>query len=104
MLYASDLEAEQMRQEKAGMIFSLRDDYEAAKQAWDGFDAYDNWFATEINNAKLRTVSTYFNRVAAFDALLAEVNFDLPRFYQRVEELSRLPDVERTSMLAELTY
>lgn len=101
-LYQSDKTVEDKRREKAVLIQSLREQYQVLKAGWGDYDAYDNWFSSEINNAKLRTVSTYFNRVPAFDALLAEVDFDLPLFYERVEELSRLDTVEREAAIARL--
>jgi len=101
-LYQSDKAVEQKRQEKAALIENLREQYQVLKTQWGDYDAYDNWFASDINNAKLRTVSTYFNRVPAFDALLAEVDYDLPLFYERVEELSRLESVEREAAIARL--
>ncbi len=101
-VYASNASDAAKREEKARIINALRERYDEQKAAWGGYDAYDNWFASEINNAKLRTVSTYFNRVPAFDALLAEVDYNLPVFYSRVEELSRKEAVEREAALANL--
>jgi len=98
-LYASHLDIEAMRTEKARLFDELRDRYEVLKKGWNGDDAYDGWFASDINNAKINTVGTYFNRVPAFDAILAETNHDLPAFYQRVKSLSEQPETQRRQTL-----
>lgn len=100
-LYAQEIAEQDKRRAKAELIAQLRQDYEDKKQQWQGYDAYDNWFATDINNAKLNTVSTYFNQVPVFEALLAASENDLPTFYARVEELSRMNAEERNAVLAE---
>lgn len=100
-LYAQDIPAPDKRLEKAQLIAQLRQDYVSIKQQWQGYDAYDNWFATEINNAKLNTVSTYFNQVPVFAAILSASGNDLPTFYARIEEISRMSAVERNAVLAE---
>jgi len=102
-LYKSDQPDNLKREDKSRLIEELRVRYQEARAGWNGYDAYDNWFSTTINNAKLRTVSTYFNLVPAFDALLEDVEFDLPEFYAQVELLGRLPRKERRAALAALT-
>lgn len=98
-LYASAAGEAEMRQGKQQLVSSLRDDYQVLKADWNGFDAYDNWFATDINNAKLNTVATYFNRVPAFEQILAQSGNDLEAFFQRIEVLAALSKEERNSYL-----
>jgi len=102
-LYSSHLSPEAMRAEKAALFEKLRQDYRQLKQGWQGYSAYDGWFEGDINNAKLNTVATYFNKVPAFEALLAETAFQLPDFYDRVDALARLGGEEREQALARLT-
>lgn len=102
-LYSSSLTFEEKREQKAKAIDTLRDDYQALKQSWQGYSAYDGWFAGDINNAKLNTVATYFNYVPAFDALLVQSNYQLPDFYTRVKALAKLPFDERQQALVKLT-
>ncbi len=102
-VYNSGLPEDVMRAEKTALINKLRQDYRQLRQGWQGYSAYDAWFEGDINNAKLKTVATYFNKVPAFEALLAETDFQLPDFYDRVDALSRLGGEEREQALARLT-
>lgn len=102
-VYNSGLPKDVMRAEKTALINKLRQDYRQLRQGWQGYSAYDAWFEGDINNAKLKTVATYFNKVPAFEALLAETDFQLPDFYDRVDALSRLGGEEREQALARLT-
>ena len=102
-LYSGALPLVEKRQEKAQVIQKLRDDYQVLKQRWQGYSAYDGWFAGDINNARLNTVATYFNHVPAFEALLAQSNYLLPDFYNRVQALAKLSSEERQEVLTRLT-
>ena len=102
-LYSGALPLVAKRQQKAKVIQKLRDDYQDLKQQWSGYAAYDGWFAGEINNARLNTVATYFNHVPAFEALLAQSNYQLPEFYNRVQALAKLSSEERQEVLTRLT-
>jgi predicted aminopeptidase len=103
-LYKEAISTDEKKRAKAALIDQLREDYAVKKQQWQGYDAYDGWFVSEINNAKLNTVATYFNLVPAFDALLTSVNSSLPDFYEEVEEFSELAAVERKAALASLIH
>ncbi len=100
ILYASG--AADMRVLKQQRLEQLRADYALLKTAqWQDYSGYDTWFATELNNAKLATVTTYNNLVPAFTALLARQDGDLPAFYARVAELAKLPyDGRREALVA----
>ena len=100
-LYAQPLAAEEMRRSKAAVFAAMRADYDALKvsPAWGGFGGYDRFFAQNINNANLVALAAYSELVPGFQALLAEQGGDLPRFYQAVRELSRLPKTERDARL-----
>lgn len=98
-VYASGQPAAVMRAEKAGLVEAMRRDYRQLKATWQGYDAYDGWFAGEINNAKLNTVATYFNRVPDFERILAEEGNDLPAFYRRIAALGKLSKPQRDDAL-----
>ena len=78
----------------------MRADYDALKREWGGYPAYDNWFAQGPNNASLASVGLYTRKVPEFAALLAADGGDLPRFYARVKEMTRMPKGERDAALA----
>jgi predicted aminopeptidase len=69
-LYASDLDAVQMRERKQQRFERLRADYAALRAGeWAGWDGYERWFAEELNNARLVPFALYDAGVPAFAAL-----------------------------------
>jgi predicted aminopeptidase len=100
-LYKETTDAEAMRRRKAEAFAAMRADYEALKAsaAWGGFAGYDRFFAQGLNNALLASVVAYTQLVPAFERLLLAQGGDLPRFYQAVRALSRLPKPERNAQL-----
>jgi predicted aminopeptidase len=99
--YAQSETTRQRRQEKARIIADASREYEALKQSWGGYAGYDRWFAEgPLNNAKLLSATLYADEVPAFEALLARVDGDLPRFYAEVRALAQLSAAEREARLA----
>ena len=94
-------DADKLR-EKAAVFAELRREYDGLKARWGGRPAYDRWFANGANNAGLAAGALYSDRVAAFAALIAEEQGDLPRFYDRVRTLAATPRAERDAALAAL--
>ncbi|MGI9249638.1 MAG: aminopeptidase [Pseudohongiellaceae bacterium] len=93
-VYATELEPDAMRAEKARVQEELRAAYAELKITWssnggDSYDGYDAWFAGPLNNAQLATVAYYNDLVPAFTQLLAGVNGDLPSFYALVRKEGR---------------
>ena len=85
---------------KAEIIAQLRADYQQAKKHWSGQEkGYDYWCAQPINNAKLNTVSAYFDLVPGFQAMLRQEGGDLDRFFHAVQNLAKLPLEQRHQAL-----
>ncbi|MFT4813026.1 MAG: putative aminopeptidase [Paracoccaceae bacterium] len=99
-LYESEVPAEKMRLEKSMLQEGLRDEYASLKATWDGYAGYDSWFSKPLNNAQLSTVSAYNDFVPFFIDELNAVAGDLEKFYQRVENLSKL-DADELALLVE---
>jgi predicted aminopeptidase len=76
---------------KTAAFEKLLAQYAELKKQWGGYAGYDNWFAKDLNNAKLLSVVTYHDYVPAFQGLLAEVDQDLQAFYKRVAKIGELP-------------
>ncbi len=91
-------DAEKLRS-KEEIIAKLRSRYAAVKQQWGGDHGYDEWFAQPINNAKLNTVSAYYDLVPAFQALLRAKGGDMEKFYGAVAALGKLPVEKRHEAL-----
>ncbi len=99
-LYASGLPDADKAAGKAAAFAAMRADYERMKAGWDAGAAFDRWFAAGPNNAGIAATGLYENRVPQFRALLAAEGGDLPRFYDRVKALAKLPKPEREAALA----
>jgi predicted aminopeptidase len=91
--------AEQLRREKRRILDGLQQGYTRLKTQWGGNTDYDEWFAHPINNAQLNSVAAYYDLVPGFDRLLAENGGDLPKFYEAVERVSRMPKKDRDRLL-----
>lgn len=89
---------EQKRRAKAELLAELTADYRTLTAPWGG-SPYDAWVDAGLNNAHLASIGAYHELLSAFEALLAELDGDLPRFYQEVATLARLPRQERRSAL-----
>lgn len=101
-LYGEAIGDDEKRRGKARILDEMQDDYRRLRDSWGGFKGYDRWFAQRLNNAHFGSVAAYTQLVPAFEALLARENHDLPRFYQAVKKLGRLPKAERVARLEEL--
>jgi len=84
---------------KQDILAQLRASHSQLKASWGGQSPYDEWFDQPINNAKLNTISAYYDLVPAFDALLRANAGDLEEFYQAVAQLAKLPLPERHRQL-----
>lgn len=92
-------EAEKLA-EKARALADLQADYRSLRDGrWGGYSGYDRWFAGGVNNAMLASVGLYLDDVPAFQAILAQHGGDLPRYYDAVRKISRLPADERRARL-----
>jgi predicted aminopeptidase len=77
---------------KEEIIGELRGNYATLKARWGGAQSgYDTWFSEPINNAKLNTVSAYYDLMPDFGALLRAQGGDMEKFYGAVRELSKMP-------------
>lgn len=85
---------------KEEIVQELRDDYARAKVRWgEPKSGYDWWFSEPINNAKLNTVSAYYDLAPAFQALLQAQGGDLKKFYDAVARLGKMPLEQRHAAL-----
>ena len=97
--YFANSSDEEKRLRKLALIAQLRADFGALQHEWGDSQAYSAWMAAPINNAKLNSVALYFDGVPAFEALLVEEDFDLPRFYESAGQLGEMDIVARHKLL-----
>ncbi len=98
-LYARDMSADAMREQKRQLQAHMRASWQASLGA--GADRYYGWFQGPLNNAQLSTVGSYYTWVPAFDALFRQSGEDFEVFYQAVSDLATLsPDVRQRRLMA----
>jgi predicted aminopeptidase len=90
---------EQLRSQKAQIYDQLQQDYAKLKAQWSDDSSYDDWFARDLNNAKLNSVATYYDLVPGFEQLLAQHNGDMKSFFAAAKKLAKLPRKERREQL-----
>ena len=99
-IYSGTLDDAHKRQAKRAEFERLRREYRQVRDGqWGGDKRYDAWVYGPLNNAKLLPFGLYDQWVPAFEALFREVGGDWGRFYERVEQLGRLPITERKAAL-----
>ncbi|EDY19213.1 aminopeptidase [Chthoniobacter flavus Ellin428] len=99
-LYArQDLSPAQMRERKAALLAELHTGYLGIRSQHPGFSLYDRAFTKPWNNARLNTVSTYYDLVPGFERLMAREHGNLHAFYADVEKMRYLSKKERRARL-----
>lgn len=99
MLFNTKLDDTQKRNGKQRVFADLRAQYELLKTGRLEFHRFDAWFSQPLNNARLARVSIYTQLLPAFEALLAQQQGDMHRFFASVKKISKLPKAERMLFL-----
>jgi predicted aminopeptidase len=100
-LYAreDEMTEEEMRLQKTAIFDQARKEYEAMKRRGDCDDTYDRLFGTQLNNARLTALATYYDLVPAFQRLYEEQGRDWEKFHQAVQAMKPLSRKERREKL-----
>ncbi|MXZ32791.1 MAG: aminopeptidase [Gammaproteobacteria bacterium] len=101
-LYGSEMSEADMRRGKSGLQEQMRAEYQALKAEWGGNAGYDGWFSRPLNNAQLTTVGSYNDLAPQLREILRQVGNDLPAFYERMRELTRMSPERRAEYLDSL--
>jgi predicted aminopeptidase len=100
VLYGSGIDPARMRERKAAAFAALRESYARLVQGWGPHPPFESWFEkSEINNAYLASIATYYDCVPGFRRELAAVGGDLDAFYRRVRELAKLDQEKRDAVV-----
>ena len=99
-LYGSGIDPALMRERKAAAFAALRGSYARLVQDWGPHAPFETWFEkSDINNAYLASIATYYECVPGFRRELAAVGGDLDAFYRRVRELAKLDQDKRDALV-----
>src|SRR5690606_35612016 len=92
-VFSRPLPPETKRRAKERAYATMREEYEALKESWDGAAHYDRWFAQPLNNAMLASVSTYRRWLPTLKARLERVGPE--QFYEEMDELAAMSSIGR---------
>lgn len=88
-----------MRKLKAAEFTRLRKEADDLKNRWGGNVPVDRWFSRPVNNARLNTLSTYYDLVPGFEKMIAADGNDLEKIFKRVEAMKTLSNHDRKTAL-----
>jgi len=97
-VYQSEESIKFMRQSKKDLFQRMSDEYILLSRDWEN-NHYANWFATEINNAKLTAIVTYKRLVPALIEIYEKMDRDLIQLYEFCELLSNCDREKRRDIL-----
>ncbi len=100
-IYASDLAESQMRTRKEAAFVAAREAHAAIAAARGVDGGFKRWFAGDLNNAKIGSISAYHSETGAFRNMLQAHGLDFAAFYDYVEALGKLEADFRKSCLAQ---
>jgi predicted aminopeptidase len=98
-LYRTALEPAAMRARKAEVFEQLVRELKALDARYGTQSGLAAELEGKPNNARLASLATYYDCVPGFERLIAENGHDLPRFYETVRSLAKLPRDERRTRL-----
>jgi predicted aminopeptidase len=98
-VYASGAAPPLMREQKSAAFAAMKVSFAHLKEEWGGHAPFESWFNSDINNAHLASVATYYSCVPGFERELAAVGGDLNAFYQRARALAKLDQKQRDALV-----
>ncbi len=98
-LYRVGTSAKTKRDQKQVIFADARQSYSRLALRLNYRGGYENWFAGELNNAKLGSVAAYYAHTPAFLTILKARNFDFSAFFDTVELISEMDKAERDACL-----
>ncbi len=99
LLYQRDFSEAIKREQKQAVFKTARVTHAVIANKFKFQGGFTRWFARDLNNAKLASVSTYNSWVPAFLAMLKALNYDFKRFFLTVEAMGKLSRQYRESCL-----
>ncbi|MEE8365065.1 MAG: aminopeptidase [Gammaproteobacteria bacterium] len=89
-LYQSDAPEAIKREQKQAIFSTARVNHAAIANRLNFQGGFTHWFAGDLNNAKLASVSTYTSLLPAFLAMIEAHDHDFDRFFDTVEKIGDL--------------
>lgn len=102
-LYRENLDDTTKRQIKQAIFDGSRESYADIAERLNYQGGFKDWFAGELNNAKIGSVSAYNIHVPAFLAIIKSLKYDFEVFFTQVELIGTMDKPERELCLASWT-
>ncbi len=89
------LDHDAQKQTKAQLIEKLRQRALALDARHGGSLKIERWFKKPVNNARLATVSSYYEMLPGFEAILKRCGGDVDAFFAEIDTLKKLGHDDR---------
>ncbi len=99
ILYQQNYGIEKMQVEKEILISEMRRKFADLSSSNPLIVKYSKWMSGPLNNAQLGAISLYRELVPVFHNIFDLCESDFIKFYRYVEKISKLPEVQRETML-----
>ena len=93
--YAENIETSEKRLIKQRIMSGLKTKYQQMSSEFEVADGFSRWFAADINNAQLASISTYYADVPVFKKFLDDADNDFEVFLKRIKNIAELPEKKR---------
>jgi predicted aminopeptidase len=88
------------REKKQAIFAASRESYSVIADNLNYKGGYKNWFAGELNNAKIGSVSAYNTHAPAFLAMISALDYDFSAFFEMAYAIGAMDRTEREHCLA----
>ena len=98
-LYKTEMDETLKRDKKATIFAGSREDYLVIARRLNYNGGFEDWFAGELNNAKIGSISAYNTHAPAFLAMITALNYDFAAFFDHVDEIGAMDRAAREQCL-----
>jgi len=98
-LYETESDDAIKRDKKVAIFTTSRVGYSKIAERLNYKDGFAGWFAGELNNAKIGSVSAYNTHTPAFLAMLKALDYSFSAFFDTVEEIGEMDRTVREQCL-----
>jgi predicted aminopeptidase len=99
-LYKSESSDAIKRDKKQAIFTASRESYSVIAENMNYRGGFKNWFAGELNNAKIGSVSAYNTHAPAFLAMIGALDYNFAAFFEMAHEIGAMDRTEREQCLA----
>ena len=99
-LYKSESSDAIKRDKKQAIFTASRESYSVIAENMNYRGGFKNWFAGELNNAKIGSVSAYNTHAPAFLAMISALDYNFAAFFEMAHEIGAMDRTEREQCLA----